>query len=1136
MASPLRISGRIDLDAGPAVQGGQVAVAAVASIGTAADQTSSKLDKLEQAAAGLGTAADRNVYAERVKALGNEGRALDDLRARYNPLYATMRTYKQEVAGIQAAHAAGILSTKEMTSAMEQQRQTALRSVDALRDRSTELKQAAANQNAPQNFNTANIAAQFQDIGVTAAMGMSPLQIALQQGTQLSSVLASMDRPVAGLVAAFTSLLSPISLVTIAAVAGAAALIQYFGSAAKESKTVEDVLKEQSEAIKRVRDLWGEAADKSSRYGRVSTQAATFGLQNSIFDLQKRLRDSVKDQSLGDAIAKAKDKNDSAIGLSAPEFRETDIFKTLKADFDALHAATITGSPDVLRLAENLERIGSTSNNAGIRQLAADALEAIQPYRDLAEALRQAEQERVKLFNDRGPNGLLLSRGTTNREDMGNLALYQQQQEVQRKREREAYEAELARMRAKSPQERSAAARQSASAEYNDTETPETRRQRIERAGTLELLGAEKQLADARRSRDTALQTSIERQQLEASLIGKTVSEQERLRLQFQLTSELKAEAARNGTAVDEKELALIREKAAAYGQLAEQMAAQKALREQDTELEKLRSELGLVTMSQSARAEAMRQLETENKIRELGISRNSTEADQLREKSRLIGQMTTELAKQKAAWDMVSSAGESAIDNIFGSLLKGDFKGALKGLLGDVGKFFQDLGTNSIKNMLLGGDRTELSDVIGRLMKGAPVAANQNTPAASAQSFAAPVEAVTRSVLGSTLSMVGNYKSGVDARLTDILNKAALASPQFKVDAISGFRAGDPRFHGQGIATDVSLTDLMSGRKLGNYQDAASFRSYEQFAQSARAVQMRDYPELADKFRWGGYFSGGKGKYGAVDNMHFDLAGNKVGMGGGSWEGGLNSAQRSLWPGAESKGIDDTASKALEKLATAGQTASKTIGGLEGASSTAVKGLSGLGEGLGQAGQNLANMFPAAPSGGGGGGFFSSLLTAFLPNFIPNGAQANFAVSNPGKGLYDTGGWTGDGARDAIAGYVHGQEYVVKASVVAKPGVRELLENLNAGRSSRSSMSVPRISAPAPVYPTRATSDPMFAINGHHAANRGDIIVNVENPRGDRDIEEAVDRGVSKGLRAYDKNLPTRVAQIKKRPLVRGQ
>jgi hypothetical protein len=90
-----------------------------------------------------------------------------------------------------------------------------------------EMMNRAANQNRTSSRgNLGNIAAQFQDIAVSAQMGMGPLQIALQQGTQLAAVLSSMERPVQGLGAAFLSVLSPVSLLTIGIIALAAAGLQ----------------------------------------------------------------------------------------------------------------------------------------------------------------------------------------------------------------------------------------------------------------------------------------------------------------------------------------------------------------------------------------------------------------------------------------------------------------------------------------------------------------------------------------------------------------------------------------------------------------------------------------------------------------------------------------------------------------------------------------------------------------------------------------------------------------------------------------------------------------------------------------------------------------------------------------------
>lgn len=75
-------------------------------------------------------------------------------------------------------------------------------------------------------FNTGNIAAQFQDIAVTAAMGMNPMTIALQQGSQLVGVLNLMEKPLSGIVTAFKSLFNTTSLVTIGLVGLVAAGMQ----------------------------------------------------------------------------------------------------------------------------------------------------------------------------------------------------------------------------------------------------------------------------------------------------------------------------------------------------------------------------------------------------------------------------------------------------------------------------------------------------------------------------------------------------------------------------------------------------------------------------------------------------------------------------------------------------------------------------------------------------------------------------------------------------------------------------------------------------------------------------------------------------------------------------------------------
>jgi hypothetical protein len=134
-----------------------------------------------------------------------------------------------------------------------------------------------------------------------------------------------------------------------------------------------------------------------------------------------------------------------------------------------------------------------------------------------------------------------------------------------------------------------------------------------------------------------------------------------------------------------------------------------------------------------------------------------------------------------------------------------------------------------------------------------------------------------------------------VDPRLLTWAKTAAEQSP-YDVVIYSGKREGDPRFHGKGQAIDINLVDPKTGRVLSNYQKPEDFAAFQSFANGMRAAQMASNPEAAKQLRWGGYFSGGKGKYGAFDLMHFDTGGDTVGMGGGSWEGGLTPEQAKTW------------------------------------------------------------------------------------------------------------------------------------------------------------------------------------------------------------------------------------------------
>ncbi len=255
---------------------------------------------------GVGT----NATKEWTGALAEQGKEMERLRSRFNPVFSTVTRYKTTIGEIRAAHRLGAISADEMASAIQRERQAALASISAIKQRNAALSDTpnVPGMSGPNGFNTANIAAQFQDIGVTAAMGMNPLQIALQQGTQLSAVLNQMGsgkQVVQGLGAAFMSIVNPISLVTIGTIAATTAAAQYFLTSEDGADAMKQSLEDQAELIQRVAQSYGDllpqvralAAERERHAGRQDIEDST---QLAVAETFARIKEEVS--SAGDEI------------------------------------------------------------------------------------------------------------------------------------------------------------------------------------------------------------------------------------------------------------------------------------------------------------------------------------------------------------------------------------------------------------------------------------------------------------------------------------------------------------------------------------------------------------------------------------------------------------------------------------------------------------------------------------------------------------------------------------------------------------------------------------------------------------------------------------------------------------------
>lgn len=190
---------------------------------------------------------------------------------------------------------------------------------------------------------TANVAAQFQDIGVQLAGGQSPFLIAIQQGTQLNQVLGQQGaRGALSLLAGgFASLLNPVSLATIAIIGLGGTAIQYFAEMLSNAQKSEEALQKQIDLIRQVADRWGDAvpalrdyiAELDNAKTKAEALAAGQGFREQLFD---PLKEAAADLTIevADFVSQLQQ-----AGLESPAIDELqDAFLKLRERIDANEA------------------------------------------------------------------------------------------------------------------------------------------------------------------------------------------------------------------------------------------------------------------------------------------------------------------------------------------------------------------------------------------------------------------------------------------------------------------------------------------------------------------------------------------------------------------------------------------------------------------------------------------------------------------------------------------------------------------------------------------------------------------------------------------------------------------------------
>ena len=131
----------------------------------------------------------------------------------------------------------GVSTATDKATASSKAGATAAQSEAAARRAAAQANQTYARSSQMAAGATGNLVAQFNDIGMMMAAGQNPLQLAIQQGTQITQEIGPMGAAGAAkaLGGAFVGMLNPISLVTMGVIGFGAAAVQWLFSARSEA-------------------------------------------------------------------------------------------------------------------------------------------------------------------------------------------------------------------------------------------------------------------------------------------------------------------------------------------------------------------------------------------------------------------------------------------------------------------------------------------------------------------------------------------------------------------------------------------------------------------------------------------------------------------------------------------------------------------------------------------------------------------------------------------------------------------------------------------------------------------------------------------------------------------------------------
>ena len=508
------------------------------------------------------------------------GKQLDDLRAKYNPLFAAGRQYKAGLDEINMAARVGAITEKERAEAVMShkvafvQQVNSIRGVnDALHENEAAGKKVTA-QTGLARHEMMNFGRQVQDVGTMLAMGsFSPFMILATQGPQILDIFANTQGTLKGfaqqLKDSAASFLTPGRLLVLGLTAASAAAYGLYRMLRTEAPTAAQNVEEHARLVGVMRDAYSRATDAAGKFYAQSREQTILQAAANIDRLKRNLSDLVDEMTKASTTPMSIGMPEMGVGPDPSAMVAQERFKAFRAIIDDLHISIRKGAPDFDTFSKRISEMAT--HQPALRDAAIRLLKISKNATDMAQKVALAEAS------------LRLLQGTATEADRELLNLSGTIKKVDMGRFREQHELALKSLTAFGPGAKAQIAylekRLELQERVNRQEmTAAQQEEQANAARVLALRGAAIAMSEAARARELDARQSTESAREEIAMVGRSAVEQERLRAITQARHQLDQEADRIRQPRDEAHLARLTREIDLQAKLKQQVAERKAL------------------------------------------------------------------------------------------------------------------------------------------------------------------------------------------------------------------------------------------------------------------------------------------------------------------------------------------------------------------------------------------------------------------------------------------------------------------------------------------------------------------------------------------------------------------------------